>query len=227
MARLFSALLARNEAAPDRYLRRVLARCLECSDAVLVLDDHSTDQTPIIARAMGCVVRTRESTVAAWGAESSARAELWSLACEYATEPDDWVLICDSDMVLHGDPQPLCDSTEVNAWAWPLYDLWDSETTYREDGFWQGHLHPRVWMLAPNRVPDGWVADWGDRGIHAGHFPPNLPLIAGMAPINLYWLHYSWLKADDRARKSAQYASVSHQLSDFERAHAASILTDP
>jgi glycosyltransferase involved in cell wall biosynthesis len=215
----------RNEAGEDRYLRRVLARCLSWSDAVLVLDDTSTDATPDIAREMGCVVRTRSGELA-WGKESSARAELWSFACEYATDPDDWVLIADADMVLHGDPRPLCESDETNAWAWVLYDCWDSEDWYREDGFWQGHHHPRVWLLAPNRVPEGWVADWSDRGIHVGHFPANFPLIAGIAPATVYWAHYSFLTATNRALKAAQYASVAHQLSPAERAHAASIL-DP
>lgn len=201
----------------------MLARCRQFSDHLLVLDDQSTDDTAEIATHYGAVVRSRQGGLA-WGEESPARKELWEFACEYAVGQDDWILICDADMELHGDPRPLCESTEVNAWSWVLYDLWDSETTYRSDQFWRGHEFPRVWMVAPNRVPEGWRADWGNRGIHCGHFPPNLPLLAGNAPFNLYWLHFGWQKREHRLLKAAQYASVSHQLSPFEQAHAASIL---
>lgn len=223
VARLYTALLVRNEAGEDRYLRRVLARCVAFSDAVLVLDDNSTDDTATIAASMGCVVRTRQGNPA-WGEESSARRELWDFACEYAVGQDDWILVCDADMELHGDPRPLAETTELNAWAWPLFDLWDSETTYRSDNFWRGHEFPRVWMVAPNRVPEGWVADWGERGVHCGHIPLNFPLIAGNSPISVYWAHLGWKSLAHRELKVAQYASVAHQLSPFERAHVASIL---
>jgi hypothetical protein len=175
---------------------------------------------------MGCVVRTRESDTAAWGAESSARAELWSFALEYATEPDDWVLVCDADMVLHGDPRPLCQSTEVNAWAWPLFDLW-SETEFRADGFWQGHLFPRVWLLRPHSQAPDYHAIWPDKALHVGHFPCNMGLLIGIAPPDLYWLHYSYATPAHRVEKARQYLAQSHTLSDHERQHAESILDEP
>lgn len=227
MPRLYTAILTRNEASPDRYLRKVLGRCREFSDAVLVLDDGSTDGTPQLARRMDCAVRQRQSGVPAWGAESSARAELWDFACEHATEPDDWVLICDADMELRGDPRLLCESEEVNAWCFILYDAW-SATHYRADGFWRGHEIHRPWLFAPNRVPEGWVPSWPDRGLHVGHCPQNFPIYAGIAPILQWWyIHWAYSSPALRAAKHAQYAAKSHLLTDFERAHAASILTAP
>lgn len=223
--RLVSAILARNEAGPDRYLARVISRCLEFSDTVVLLDDRSTDDTPKMAKDMGCVVRTRSVLDArAWGNESSARRELWDFACEYATTQDDWVLINDADQLLVGDVRALCKTRELNGWSMVLYDLW-SETEYRVDGAWQGHLVPRPWLVAPHRVPQGWQADWSPRGLHVGHIPQNFPLVTGIAPPDeYYWLHYSYLRPEHRVKKHQQYLAQRHQMTPFEIAHAESII---
>lgn len=223
--RLFTAILARNEAAPDRYLRRIIDRCAEFSDAVLLLDDRSTDDTAQCATSQGAVVRTRgERSPAAWGREASARAELWDFACERATAWDDWVLICDADMEMCGPVRDLCRSSEVNGWAFVLYDLW-SDTEYRTDGFWKGHETPRVWLVAPRRVAPDFVPVWPDRGVHPGHIPSNFPLTPGVAPEDrFHWLHWAYATSRARETKHAQYMSEAHQLAPHERAHAQSIL---
>ena len=227
--RLVTAILARNEAAEDRYLRRVITRCMEFSDDVLVLDDNSTDATRDVAAEMGCVVRVR-ADVAAWGAEALARAQLWDAAAELAG-PDGWVLICDADMLLEGDPRPLCASWGVSAWAFPLVDLWDSEQTFRVDGPWgYGPRSPRPWLFRPQwhefaPVPFDFIPLWPERGIHCGHAPENWKGPIGVAP-DLFWKHLGWVRKEHRLRKAQQYASVASQLSEFERAHAQSILDD-
>lgn len=224
--RLFSAILARNEGEFGRPFASILERCRSFSDAVLVLDDQSTDATASIATLSGCIVRTRTGRPA-WGEESPARKELWDFACEYATEPDDWILVCDADMELRGDVRALCESEAVNCWCFCLYDLW-SETHYRSDQFWQGHLHPRPWLFAPNRVPSDWVPAWDTRGLHCGHFPPNMPILAGIAPIaSISYLHFAYSTPEYRVLKHAQYLSRADLLSEFERQHAESILDDP
>lgn len=225
MTRLVSAILARNEAGEDRYLARVLARCAEFSDAVLVLDDGSTDDTAAVARAAGCVVVTRDAA-GFWGtSETPARRELWERAADLAG--DGWVLMCDADMVLRGDPRRLCASWDAAAWAWPLVDLWNTEHTFRVDGPWGlGPTTPRPWLFRPRAAPPGFVARWPEnRNIHVGHCPLNWQ-DAGptfVAPPNVYWLHFSYLTAAHRRAKFAQYARVTHQLDAFQRAHAATI----
>lgn len=232
-----TAILAKNEA--DKYLRPVLERCLTFSDTVLLLDDRSTDATPQIATEMGCQVRTRSILKdPAWGKETPARQELWDWAAEVCG-PTGWVLICDADMMLHGDPRPYTMSWEVNAWAWPLLDLWDSETTYRVDGPWAlGPRNPRAWMFKPSAAaglqlqfgrPDtmgrqtSYTPQWGDRGIHVGHMPGNFPMVGAVAQ-DLVWHHYAYLTPAHRQAKYQQYLSVADQLSPAERAHAESII---
>ena len=222
--KLVSAVLARNEASEDRYLRRVLTRCLEFSDTVVVLDDRSDDATPDIAREMGCVVRTRSATDHAWGKEASARRELWDFACEYATDKDSWLLVNDADQLLIGDVRALCKTKEANAVSFVLYDLW-SETEYREDEFWWAHTNPRPWMFAPTRVPAGWVPEWNTAQIHTGHSPRNFPLVPLVAPADAYyWLHYSYARPEHRQAKYAQYMAQANQLNPAQYAHAQSIL---
>lgn len=210
---MVSAILAYNEA--DRYLDRVIRRCREFSD-VLLLDDHSTDHTAQLAHDLGATVHQR-SGGQMWGNESPARKELWDLA----SAMDEWVLICDADQILVGDPLPLTDTWLLNAWSFPLYDVWDDETTFRADGYWQGYQYPRPWLFAPDRVPEGWEPEWSGRGLHTGHCPINFPLASAPAP-GIYWLHLGWLKAEDRAVKKAKY--LAHDgLTEFERLHAESI----
>lgn len=222
MPKLVTALLCKNEA--DRYLRKVLERCLSFSDSVLVLDDASTDGTAALARSLGCKVRKRgQKEAAAWGTETPARAELWDWAASEAG--DGWVLFCDADMILHGDPRPLCWSTEASAWAFILFDLWNPEgTLYRADGFWQGHLTPRPWLVRPKGAGSDYRPSWGQRGIHSGHIPPNFPLRIAVAPLDShYWLHFAYAKPEDRLAKCDKYMQIESQLTPFERAHALSI----
>ena len=222
--KLVSALLCKNEAATDRYLQRVLERCLSFSDAVLVLDDRSTDATAKVASSLGCRVFGRSVLLEpAWGTETPARRELWELAAREAG--DGWVLFCDADMLLHGDPRPLCYSRAVNAWAFILYDVWsEDEQFYRSDGYWQAHRAPRPWLFRPSAVPEGWTAQWSGRGIHCGHAPVNFPLQLAIAPpTNYFWLHLAYAKAEHRLAKHRQYMEQAAHLSPQELAHANSI----
>lgn len=225
--RLFTVVLARNEAGADRHLGKVIARGREFSDQVLVLDDRSTDRTAEIALNLGAIVRVRkEHAPEAWGNEAAARKELWEFGLEQATGPNDWLLVCDADMLLHGDPRELCQTKALNTWSFILYDLWSS-TEYRSDEFWRGHHFARPWLFAPRRVPDRWRPQWGVRGVHTGHCPSNWWEVeqTGIAPIDqYYWKHLAYVSPEARQRKHAQYMNLSHQLSEFERAHAESII---
>lgn len=191
---------------------------------LVVLDDNSTDGTYEFCRDHPAVIRCerRDPDTGMWGNESPARAHLWRLAAESA----DAFLICDGDQLLSADPRPLLQTQNLNAWAFPLYDLWDARDTYREDGFWRGHLHPRPWLFFPHRVPEGYKADWSTRGIHCGHSPSNLPLALQTAPSEFYWLHLAYMLPGDRDAKLTKYRSQYHQMTDFEQAHAESI-ADP
>ena len=217
--RLVTALLVKDEA--NRYLRPVLERCWSFSDEVLVLDDGSTDETVQVAESLGCLVKQRPQT-GMWGNESPARAELWDRGAKLAK--DGWLLICDADMILEGNPRDLIQTWEVVAWAFVLWDCWDGEHQARVDGAWShGPVTPRPWLFRPSVCVDG-IPQWSGRGLHPGHAPLNLVGVVGIAPPELYyWRHLAYTRKEDRVRKHAQYLGQSAQLTDWEKAHAMSI----
>lgn len=215
---LLVAAMIRNEAG--RFLQSALEAWSSFADKILVLDDGSTDNSPQIAEPLATVIR--RDGPEAWGNESAPRQQLFNLAIQH-TQPGDWIMILDGDMCPARSPRPLMDSTASDAWSFCLFDLWESGR-YRDDGFWRGHLFPRVWMIK-RPLPQGWL--WSGRGLHCGHLPLNLPFKhVSVAPYDMGLLHMAYSDESLRQEKAAAYASQSHQLTEFERAHASSIL-DP
>lgn len=214
--------MMKNEAG--RLLRPVLSVWKEFADEVVVLDDGSEDETCEVCEDFDAHVASRDVHLAsAWGEEAPARAELFELAWRFA-RVDDWILILDADMIPARSPRQLM-SMDVNAVAFVLYDLWQEDPPmYRSDGFWRGHETPRVWMIRKDsrRFED---FEWGERGIHSGHLPLNFfPERVVFAPRDFGLLHYAYSTPELREAKYASYMRVAHQLSDFEKAHASSIL---
>lgn len=204
---ILGACLARNEA--DRYLAEVLHQAKEYCDEVVVLDDGSDDITAETARKSAAVFLREES--GAWGNESPARAELWQLAAE-RTREDGWIYIFDADHLLTGITpdtfRTLTHSDHHNAWAFPLYDCWDSPDQHRVDGYWQAWRTPRVWFAKAKPTPD-FQPEWPARGIHCGHLPSNYPLQAGIAPAPAGILHLGYIKSSDREAKAQQYLALA------------------
>ncbi len=220
---MVGAIVARNEG--DRYLVRTIANLQGFCDDVLVVDDHSTDDTYDVARAAGARVIRSRSESPLWGQESPVRRELWDHASKLAG--DGWIYFADADHITEGGDvlKYLSKSWSLNAWALPLYDIWtEDESFFRADGYWKGFQHPRVWMVAPQRVPPGWEPQWSGRGIHAGHIPHNFPVVAGIAPGSCYIKHLGYASPRDRMARYERYQQVKLQLTDFERAHAETIL---
>jgi glycosyltransferase involved in cell wall biosynthesis len=216
--RCVAAILARNEA--DRFLRETVESLRPLCPTILVLDDHSEDQTAQLARDLGCEVRSR-SGEPMWGQESPARQELWNWAAEECG--DGWIYIADADHITHADPatwKMMLTAWNTNAWAMPLYDCWDTPTQHRVDGFWQGYTVARPWLFRPSKS-SGFT--WNTRGIHCGH-APIADWIVGAAPASVWINHYGWLRASDRIEKHLRYTKENANLSEFERAHVASIL---
>lgn len=194
---------------------------------ILVLDDNSTDGSREFCEKhprVHLVETTRPAAagVAAWGRESPARAQLWDLAVRHA----EWVYISDADHLISRNPFDLVGSDRVNGWAFALYDLWDDRSHYREDHFWQGHHHPRVWLVNPHRVPDDYRPAWPERGIHVGHIPSNFPMVPAVAPSSYYIAHLAYMDAENRQEKLTRYRGEYHQMTPPEIAHAESI-ADP
>jgi glycosyltransferase involved in cell wall biosynthesis len=206
------ALLARNEAGSDRYLRRVLANAASYCDALVVLDDGSTDDTRAVCeRAEKVVAVERVGESGGWWGAGTARSEapnrkrLWQLAREHGA---DWIYVFDADHELLGiAPQEfraLTRATLVDCWAFPLWDCWDREDVHRVDGYWQAWRLPRPWLF---KALDG---DWGTRAIHVGHCPWR-NWNAGLAPSGAGIRHLSYVRPEHRLRKLRAYLSLQEE----------------
>lgn len=207
---IVGALLVRNEAAPDRYLRQTLANMARYCDAIVVVDDHSTDDTKAVCQQAEKVVAVEDAiSEAGWWKkdETTARQQLWDLAAQHG----DWVYIADADHELLGitphELRRLCAATTVNAWACPLWDCWDSPDLQRVDGFWVAWAHPRAWLFRTK--PDGFVPSWTGRQIHAGHAPQNFPGPVGVMPTGAGIRHWGYVKSEHRVKKAQQYLAVA------------------
>ncbi len=196
------ALLVRNEA--DSWLSKVLAQLTRICDAVVVLDDVSTDSTPDICRAAGAEVH-RERVSRFETDELTLRRRLWGLAAKRA-KVGGWVLCLDADETFGDDMGPavwdhaqeIAKDLQANGLAFRLYDMW-SPTHYREDEHWNAHW--RWWTLCV-RVEKGPYL-WREQPVHCGRFPVN----AGTKALCLPWRvqHWGWSRPEDRKRKYERY----------------------
>lgn len=217
-----TATIVRNEAG--KFLPEALSIWGEFSSRILVLDNDSEDNTREVAEAAGAEVLHAPGRM--WGNESHFRKLLFDEA-RARTPEDGWIFILDADMVPTRDPTPLFETAAAGL-AFPLYDVWyvysDGFVTYREDNFWQGHTHPRLWAV--KNSPEFFVnPEWPPRGIHCGHFPINTALPSVLyAPADYGLLHFAYSTPELRVEKYKQYAETASLLSPIEKAHVASIL---
>ena len=96
---------------------------------------------------------------------------------------------------------------------------------YREDRYWQAHNNARIWAI---RKPSAdFTAVWNPSGLHCGHLPQNLnPIRVLTAPKKYALLHYAYASVPDRMLKHPAYMQQREILSDFQIAHAETII-DP
>lgn len=197
---LIGCSLVRNEAG--RYLEKVLEQMRSVCDRIIVLDDHSTDDTPEICRSYGAEVFYSDRSY--WGSdELRQRKFLWELATHGAGDGD-WILCLDADETIPNIellPEKLkqaeqysCDGLGFN-----LYDMW-SPTHYRDDALWSAHT--RDWVMCV-RYDASREYIWRNTTLHCGRFPVNACTRIGQTGMALQ--HWGWSLPEDRKEKFERY----------------------
>ncbi|NCB52271.1 MAG: glycosyltransferase [Clostridia bacterium] len=199
---IIGMMLVRNEA--DRYLRASLGSLLKVCDKVVVLDDHSKDDTPDICRKLGAEVWQSEARFS--DCEWTVRQQLWHLVTETA-DAGDWIVSLDADEIIT-EPEELRDELRTIGGSWPgvsavgmrLFDMW-GEDHYRDDALWCAHKG--VWVRAVRYdplIPE----DWRQSKLHCGSFPYHYMQYLRMLASSRI-LHYSYATPEDRRRKYEWY----------------------
>lgn len=202
-------LRVKNEA---RWIERSLSSILPVCDRVLVMDDHSTDDTPAL-----CAAFPRVTVIDSPFADlDECRDKNWLLE---QVRGADWVLCIDGDEMLNG-AQKLVQAmtTDAESVSMRIPYLWDSEDRIRIDG-----VYGKFRRHSAFRPRDYVYTSATARGFHCGNVPFRARLQATTVDAQL--LHFGYLQAADRARKYAWYNAQDpgNQVEDRYRHIAAGL----
>jgi glycosyltransferase involved in cell wall biosynthesis len=211
------ATIVKNEA--ERFLPSALECWKQFADRIVAVDDGSKDDSYKLLKDAGCEVY--RETFDLWGNESAARKFLW----DKAVKDSEWVIHIDADMVPARNP---VDALTGKLVGFRVYDLWDTEGSYRSDRWWTGHRRP-YWLAANVSDHQGVRWEWGDAPIHSGHLPLNArELLAPAYPLppEVGMLHYAYSQPQLRRVKYDKYMDVEEHLNPRQRLHAKSIIDE-
>ena len=190
---------------------RDIARCIESIQrvcpTVLVLDDHSTDNTAAIAESLGATVYA-----SAFPDRDDGRDHDFLLQRARKLKAD-WIFAIDSDEALDARDIPAlvnaCLYSDVDALHLRWMNLWNSETQVRVDGIWGKGSPPRLWRVTPSLQFTSMSA-----GVHAW---PVGNVKRGFVDVRLW--HWGNMRKEDRIRKYHWYNAVDpgNASEDFYR----------
>ena len=216
---IFGMLRVKNEA---RWICQVVAAILPICKEVLILDDHSTDDTAAICRTMGCIVydspfddlhETRD--------KEYLLEKVWTLGATVG----DYCLMIDGDEELYEADVPLvrdianagsliCGSLKV------LY-LWDSVHQIRVDRWYAEVRRASLFKLTHRNLSFQRTGFGGN--LHCGSVP--IQLMDRIVPLPIRLLHYGYLHKEDRIRKFHWYNKIDPE-NEFEDAYRHMVIGD-
>lgn len=211
--RLVSMLVVRNEAG--RYLVEVLTQCLAISEAVVVWDDGSDDDTAQIAADMGCEVwRTDESH---WATdEHLVREALYAKAMAHDPE---WLYAPDADELLESPERVTGLLSGRGPYTFDMWHAWESRDAYRRDGYWKGQRGLRLF-----RPPVD--SRFRAMTLHCGSAPESVQR-AKPRPSGLRVFHLGYARPGDAVEKYARYSMLDPGGRQCPQSHYDSMLLPP
>ncbi len=185
-----------------RWIEKVLASLTPVCDQVLILDDHSTDDTVAICK------QFPEVTVfdSPFEGLQETRDKQWLLGkLGEVAKPDDPVVCIDGDEELapgsHDEIRQLAAMTSgCDAYRFQILYLWDSPNQIRVDGIYGRFTRPSFFRYRPGAKFVSRTAG----GFHCGNVPD--PIALGVSGVKI--LHYGYMHKEDRIRKWKWYSSI-------------------
>lgn len=199
--RVTLSMIVKDEA--DRYLPKVLEHARKYIDAAVIIDDASTDNTVEICREIlkDIPLKIISRSDSAFAQEHKLRQQQWQETIN--TNPD-WILVLDGDEILEDrvieELPKLINQTDIDVYCFRLYDFWNKDH-YREDGYWQAHLHYRPFLV---RYVPAINYQFMETPQHCGRLPMNIAqLNGGMSELRVK--HFGWANVRDREFKYKRY----------------------
>ena len=214
MPTVFGVLRVRNEVM---WIRRVLYAMLPVCERIFLLDDHSTDCTPEVARDVSEKVTVYHSPFE--GLDES-RDKGWLLDRINGFISEDylngdprspyWVLALDGDEELQVGGadiirQTIAD-TDKHCFSVQIKYFWDGTNRVRVDGVYRNFCRPSLFRLM-NRNFKFLKTPFGNgANFHCSSVPQELLAGFGHAPVKVW--HYGYMIQDHRRRKYDWYNTI-------------------
>lgn len=190
---LVGALRIKNEA---RWIDRVIGSIMPYCDRVVVLDDHSTDDTAQICRGLGCQV-----VLNPFEGLNETRDKNYLIG--QCGNPD-WILMIDGDEVIAGSDgaklRKLCEQ-DMLAWTFQILYLWDHEDQIRVDGVYRQFRRTSLFKFWPGQ---SFRVTGNGGGFHCGSMPEQIQR-SSCSDAEVRLIHYGYLDRADRLRKYEWY----------------------
>jgi glycosyltransferase involved in cell wall biosynthesis len=197
----------RNEA---RWIERVLKSIIPLCERVVILDDHSTDNTTEICRSFPEV----SLFPSPFKGLDEVRDKNYLLHKVADVRPQ-WVLHIDGDEELEPNGQEIIrrtvEAAEHQFYRLPVIYLWDSPDQMRVDGVYGNYK--RASLFRP--VNGSRFESPGKAGFHCGNVPAPIVGAAGICKARL--LHYGYLNRSDRVKKYEWYNETDPKNSREDR----------
>ena len=208
--KIVAMLRIKNEA---RWLREVLLSIHPLTKEITIFDDHSTDESVLIAESLGAKVIHSEFPP---NDTDEARDKNLLLAAVRATSPE-YVLSIDGDEVLSAGAAEkiLAQLSPRNAlYCFPFKYLWNDREHYRADGVYGDYHQWRMFSLI--RQPEKlWFSSKSGGSFHCGNTPKGL--IGSGIMVQADILHLGYMDQEDRLRKFAWYNRIDPNNSAEDR----------
>jgi glycosyltransferase involved in cell wall biosynthesis len=202
---ILGAMRIRNEGA---HIGEVISRALEVCPRIVVLDDHSTDDTVHVCRSFGDRVTVIDSPFTGL---DEARDKNFLLRELLPARPD-WVLWIDGDEVLErrgpqAIRQAVRQSGSVAVYSLRVAYIWDDPNHVRIDGLFGRMARPSLFTLRGQRVETLEFVRTGFGGnLHCGNVPSGL--VGATAALEVRLKHLGYVSRALREYKYDWYNSV-------------------
>jgi glycosyltransferase involved in cell wall biosynthesis len=193
--KIVGMMCVKNEA---RWIKDNVLSLFPLCDQVFMLDDHSTDDTAEICRAIPGVTVFDSP----FDGFNEVRDKNFLLEKVLASKPD-WVIGLDGDERLAGDAQveimKAIDSGRASAYYCRILYLWNNPNTIRIDGVYGNFHRISIWRNEQNGLR---FRSPFKSNLHCTNAPDGQTSVACR---NVRFLHFGYMHVEDRLRKFAWY----------------------